>query len=155
MRIEAPIQIEHTFTQRLQAPPEAVFPLLCPVREREWVPGWDPEVVFTRSGVAEPDGVFITLDHGRRAVWYITRHDPESFQVEFIKTIPDFTVSRIRIALKADGVHRTLAEVRYRHTALSPAGQTFVRDFTRESYVKFMEGWEDELNVFLTRKPGR
>ena len=29
------------FTQQLVAEPSAVFPLLCPVREADWIDGWD------------------------------------------------------------------------------------------------------------------
>ena len=149
MKIEAPFHAEHHYLQRLNAPPEAVFPLLCPVREVEWARGWDPEVVYAHSGMAETDGVFITSEQGRQAVWYITRHDPESFFLEMIKTTPGLTACLIRITLRPDGSGRTLADVRYRHTALSPAGRDFVRDFTPEFYVRFMEEWEGELNAYL------
>ena len=37
-----------------------VFPLLCPVREADWIDGWNPVLVLTQSGFAEQDCVFIT-----------------------------------------------------------------------------------------------
>jgi len=30
-----------------------VFPLLCPVLELKWAPGWMPEMVISQSGVVE------------------------------------------------------------------------------------------------------
>ena len=35
MLILPPVRAAHTYTQHLAAPPEAVFPLLCPVRQAE------------------------------------------------------------------------------------------------------------------------
>ena len=44
----------------IEAPPERVFPLLCPVREHEWIPAWKAEMVHSKSGFAELDCVFRT-----------------------------------------------------------------------------------------------
>ena len=151
MKIEIPVQVAHDYTQRLNAPPETVFPLLCPVREAEWAQGWDPRVVYTHSGVAEPGGIFITPDQGREAIWVISRHEPENFRVEFFKTTPGFTVCHIAITLRAGGAGRTLADVRYHYTALSPEGRDFVRGYSPAAYVAFMEEWQDEMNAFLSR----
>jgi hypothetical protein len=60
MRVTKPNHVTRTFTQQLVAEPSKVFPLLCPVREADWLDGWDPLVVFSQSGVAEPDCVFLT-----------------------------------------------------------------------------------------------
>ena len=60
MKIEKPTRATRTFVQKLVAPPERVFPLLCPVREADWLDGWDPLAVYTDSGIAEPGCVFIT-----------------------------------------------------------------------------------------------
>ena len=45
-------------TMRLKGNPEKVFPLLCPVREYEWVEPWRCDLVYTDSGVAELDCIF-------------------------------------------------------------------------------------------------
>ena len=60
MNIRPPNRVTHTYTQRLVAPPAAVFPLLCPVREADWIDGWNPLLVLSHSGLAEPDCVFVT-----------------------------------------------------------------------------------------------
>lgn len=59
------------------APPADVFPLLCPVREREWVEGWQADVLHSRSGLAELGCVFVTQPAaGRRATYVVTRYEP-------------------------------------------------------------------------------
>jgi len=64
-------------TMRVAAAPADVFPLLCPVRERDWIPGWEADVLHSRSGLAEPGCVFLTRPaESRRLAWVVTRHEP-------------------------------------------------------------------------------
>jgi len=88
MQISKPIRATRTYTQRLIAGPDAVFPLLCPVREAEWIDGWDPARVVSTSGVAEADCVFTTAAGPLDAVWYITRHERATGFVEMLKITP-------------------------------------------------------------------
>ena len=39
------------FTHDLAADPDAIFRLLCPVREYEWIHDWSCELVHTTSGL--------------------------------------------------------------------------------------------------------
>ena len=57
MNIIKPLRVARSYTQRLVAEPSAVFPLLCPVREADWIEDWDPICVFSNSGTAEPEGI--------------------------------------------------------------------------------------------------
>lgn len=98
MKIKSPIRAQRTYVQKLSAPPERVFPLVCPVREAEWIEGWDPIVVYSRSGVAEPDCVFITREGERETTWAITDHG----RVEMVRMTPGSTVCKLRIDLSAN-----------------------------------------------------
>ncbi len=149
MKIVAPHRVRRTFRQHLVAPPERVFPLLCPVRESEWVQGWDPTLVVTESGVAEPDCVFVTADREREAVWVVTRLDPASWTIELLKVSPGVTVGHITVTLTAEPAG-TAADVTYQHTAISDAGRDFVDGFTEEFYEAFMKEWEASMNHYLT-----
>ena len=60
MNITKPKRVTRTYTQQLVAEPSAVFPLLCPVREADWIDGWGSISVIAQSGVAERDCVFVT-----------------------------------------------------------------------------------------------
>lgn len=148
MKITAPHRVRHTYRQHIVAPPEKVFPLLCPVRESEWVQGWDPVLVVSASGVAEADCVFVTSDRGRESTWIVTRLDPASWTIELLKVTPGVTVGHIRIALDAEP-GGTAADVTYQHTALSDAGREFIDGFTEEFYVAFMKEWEASMNHYL------
>lgn len=149
MRIIAPRRAGHVYEQTLAGTPDAVFPLLCPVRETEWVPGWCPLEVRSATGVAEPDCVFTTAaDDGTVATWAVTRHDPAAKEVHFLKLTPGVTACRIEIALRA-APGGCKARVAYTHTSLGPSGDAVVEAFTAEAYEAFMRRWEDCLNARL------
>jgi len=149
MKIVEPYRIERTYEQHIEASPDDVFPLLCPVREAEWVPQWDPSVVITHSGVIEPGCVFVTRAEPSDAIWVVTRHEPDRHRVEFIKVTPGLTVGRIRIHLVAEGEAQTRARISYMHTALSPQGEEFVDSFSEPFWREFMQDWETRLNDYL------
>jgi hypothetical protein len=160
MRIAPPDSVSRSYTQHLAAPPEEVFPLLCPVREADWIEGWDPSLVLTRSGVAEADCVFLTPASPQEAIWYITRHEPGAGFVEMLKISPQVTACRLTIQLQPEA-GGTSALVTYRHTSLGPEGDAFVASFTEEFYRQFMRDWESRLNHYLLHRtalsvsPGR
>ena len=134
--IRRPVRVTRNFTQKLDGAPDEVLPLLCPVREVEWVPGWLPRLVLSASGVAERDCVFITPDTaagaGAEAIWTILSHDPDAGTVEMLKVTPGFLVVRLAITLRArEGA--SYAEVSYQYTALSTAGEAYVRERSEEA----------------------
>lgn len=148
MKIIKPKRASHTYRQKLVGSPADVFPLLCPVREADWIRGWDPLLVVSSSGVAERDCAFVTASLPANAVWYVTRHEPDSGFVEMIKLTPGVTACRLSIQLRtAEGGSE--AEVTYCHTSLGPEGDEFVASFTESFYAKFMQDWEARLNHYL------
>jgi hypothetical protein len=154
MRVQAPVRVTRTYVQTLEGTPQQVMPLLCPVREAEWVKGWDPELVLSSCGLVEKDCVFTTRDGEREATWVVTEHAPDRGLVEMIKTTPGFAVVRLSIrlrSLKTDSAasDRTAAEVTYQYTALGAEGEAFVRGRTEAAYLEFMRAWEAALNEHL------
>lgn len=148
MNVKPPNRITRQFTQTLAAPPDEVYPLLCPVREGDWVNGWDPKVVYTDSGLAEADCVFVTPGTTDDVVWVITKHDPESFLLEMIKLIPNMVVAKIVIQLEAipEG---SSADISYSYTSLSEQGDIALDGVSQEHFDAFMRTWEQELNHYL------
>ncbi len=148
MKIVKPTRASHTYTQHLVGAPDAVFPLLCPVREADWIEGWDPVLVVSSSGVAEPDCVFTTPAPPIEAIWYVTRHEPETGFVEMIKITPNVTACKLTIQLRAVACGSE-AVVTYSHTSLGPQGDAFVASFTEGYYREFMQDWESRINHYL------
>lgn len=153
MNIKKPNRKKRSYVQQLDARPEEVFPLLCPVREVDWVPGWLPEQVISGSGVCEHDCIFITPPEDpsepASAVWVVTKHDSENFRLEMYKVTPGHTVSKLEIALESRSNARTAAHVSYELTAIGDRGERFMENFTEAWYEDFMLEWERQLNHYL------
>jgi hypothetical protein len=148
MKIVAPTRVARVYTQHLSAPPDDVFPLLCPVREVEWAHDWEPSLVYSDSGIAEPDCVFLTPSDAGDEVWTITRHDPESWIIEMVMLAPGVVAMHISfVLLPEEG--GCAASVRYVKTSLGPAGDQELARFTEEAWDKFMVTWEREVNAYL------
>jgi hypothetical protein len=149
MRVEKPCRVSRCFTQHLCAPADEVFPLLCPIREMEWVKDWRPKLVVTESGVAEPGCIFVTPGVPEDALWLMRVHDPVDHRLEIIKIIPGMVIGTIAVALSADGESACTADINYAYTALSPHGERAIGEFTEVHFRGFMKTWESELNHFL------
>jgi hypothetical protein len=115
----------------------------------DWVPGWEPLLVITESGVAEPDCVFVTPASPRDAIWLVTRHDPAGGFLEIVKVSPGVTVCRLTVQLRAEGAGCEAA-ITYSHTSLGPVGDELCAAFTEEHYERFMRDWEVRLGHFLS-----
>ncbi|MBI2836863.1 MAG: SRPBCC family protein [Acidobacteria bacterium] len=142
---------ERSYTQRIDASPEVVFPLLCPVREAEWLDGWAYEMIHSESGVAEEGCVFRTEWHDfPESVWMISRHDPSEKVVEFVRITPGIVATRLRIDLKPAPDNGTAAHIRYTHTPISEAGAAFVeKNYSQPVFEHSMAWWEKSMNHFL------
>ena len=150
MRVEKPNRVSRSFTQRLNGSPAAVFELLCPVREADWVNDWRPKLVLSDSGFAEPGCIFITPGIPEDALWLMTEYDPEAYRLEIIKMIPGVVIGRISITLADKGAKGCTADITYAYTSISDHGDRALEEFTEEHFKGFMETWEKELNHYLS-----
>ncbi len=95
------IQKSLNFTQSNTGSIEEVFPLLCPVREKDWLDGWDYRMIYSSSGLIEKDCVFTTLHHGKfETVWHVTQYDKVNYKIEFLRVTPSENVVKINIHLE-------------------------------------------------------
>ena len=142
------------YTQHIDAAPAAVFPLLCPVREGEWLDGWAEgcEMVHSRSGVAEPGCVFRT-HHPDRPVttWVITAHDPEAAVVEFARVTPELDATTLRIVVSENASGASDVHVRYAVVPLSAdAAPQVVDRWAPARFEQDMRWWERSMNHYLS-----
>ena len=105
--------------------PEQVFPLLCPVREYDWIDGWSCVMVCSDSGVAERGCVFRTRSELGDEVWTVSRYEPAR-AIEFVRFTAGVQMMTMDIDLTLWQEQTTKARVRFTYTALSPAGVTAI-----------------------------
>jgi hypothetical protein len=136
------------YSQSIDAAPEAVFPLLCPVREKAWLPGWEARMIHSRSGRAELGAVFASPHAIGETVWVITRHEAPQ-RIGFVRWQPDGVVVEIDIALEAEGEARSKVDIRYVFTAVRDAAA--LQEITPAFWQGMMRTWESRMNAFLAR----
>ena len=143
------MRVAHEAVLTISALPEAVFPLLCPVREAEWVPGWQYRLVYSQSGVAELGCVFTTPnDDGSETVWIVTGYVPPE-RIEFAWVWPERIATRLEIALAPAPGHMTSVTLRYTYTSLSPTGDDILRRYDEAWFAEKMHRFEEALNRYL------
>jgi hypothetical protein len=140
-----------SYTQTINAEPDIVFPLLCPVREAEWAEGWRCKVISAQSGLAEKNGVYATQQVGQDdAIWLITQWDTTSHTIEFVYFIPGLRVTRLNISVRRQAAQRSCVNITYVHTGITEAGNRMIEKvFTDEHFAAEMKHWETSMNHYL------
>ena len=143
------------YRQTLHAAPERVFPLLCPERERDWLPGWEAHWIHSTSGLAEPGAVFATrgaTGDAPEVIWVVAEHRPPT-HLHFVRWHPGEMVVDLQLDLQPAGgdapVHMTWLDIRYTFTALSAAGGARIEAITAAQWQEQMTFWETSLNRWL------
>jgi hypothetical protein len=116
-----------TVSVPVDASPERIFPLLCPVREYDWIDGWACQLVHSRSGVVEEGCVFVTEHPPEgKTIWFTSRHDPAARRVEFVRVTPESHASRMAIAVTPRGAGGSALDFAYAFTSLGARGDAFL-----------------------------
>jgi len=143
-------RVTRTYRQSIDAPPERVFRLVCPVREAEWLDGWQHTMIHSQSGLVEEGAVFSTPSPGEQdTVWVVTRRDPVKRIVEFARFTPGSRVCLLRIAVRSDRRGRSLVDIAYTYTGITAAGNAFVDGLSEEMFLKAVTFWEASMNHWL------
>ncbi len=143
-------RITRTYRQTINASPDDVFPLLCPVREAEWLDGWRYTMLHSQCGLVEEGAVFSTPGDGEEdTVWVVTRHDPARRVVEFTRFTPGSRVCVLDIGVTPADQGHSHVDIAYTYTAIAPAGDTFIERFTEASFRGAVTFWEASMNHWL------
>jgi hypothetical protein len=142
-----------SYVQHIETSPEVVFPLLCPVREGEWLEGWADrcEVIWSASGLAEPGCVFRTTEVGLPdTIWIITDHDPDRGVVTFARVTPGLAASTLRIEVADSGEGTSAVSIRYTILPTSTEGAAYATArYDRTDLLASIVWWERSMNHYL------
>ena len=132
---------------RQPAPPEEVFPQLCPTREYDWIEYWRCRLLYTESGFAEEDCIFST-DLDAHETWVVTRYEPPE-RIEFcIFTDAEVVVRlKIRVSDRGDGTSDLDWERIY--TVVGPEGRPRVDRLRADEVEDRMREVNERLAHFL------
>lgn len=127
----------------------SVFPLLCPVREFDWIESWDCDLVYSDSGVAENNCVFQTDRPGEgKRTWVVSRYEPDRF-IEFVIFQQDSVIIKLDIALSENEDGTTGMNIRHTMTGLSHNGNRLIDNLPPDYIRKRWEFLARALNHYL------
>lgn len=133
----------------LSGSPEQVFPLLCPVREYDWIPGWECVMIHSQFGVAEMDCLFRTDFPGEEGrIWQVSVYDPPR-NIGFVSVVPGMMTVALRIGLEAlehGGTRATWTRV---YTALGPRGEAYLERAAGGGHARRSAALEEWLETYL------
>ncbi len=139
-----------SFVQKILARPATVFPLLCPVREYEWIEPWRCRLLHSNSGFAEKNCVFTTRSPGEASddVWVISRYEPVH-GIEFVR-VNAMRVMCYSIELEDNGDGTTTVTNEQTLIGLNAGGNEFIRkERNSDSFAFEMRMGEAMLNHYV------
>ncbi len=140
----------YAYTQTINALPEEVFPLLCPVREAEWLDEWDYSMIYSVTGFAEPGAVFSTSSPGEQdTIWIVTKHDRQNMIVEFTRFTPFNRTCVLRIRAMQLNEACSSVDIEYVYVSFSEEGNDYLRNYSKDEFDKNMKFWEDSMNHYI------
>jgi hypothetical protein len=143
-------RITRNYQQKINASSSTVFSLLCPVREAEWLSGWDYELIYSVSGVAEEGCVFTSSQKGEKdTIWLITKRDEDKKEIEFVRITPESRVAKLNISVEDADDGTSLVNITYVFTALNESGNKFLESLTEDKFNENMKFWEYSMNHFI------
>ena len=131
-------------------PPEVIFPMVCPVREYEYSPGWECDIVYLDSGLAEQGGVFTTHSHGegdQRDVWVISRYD-KNRAIEFVR-VNGMRSMVYRTELQGTETGGTVVSCEQVITGLTEEGNQRIQTLQQSDFTAMLSHWQELLQHYL------
>jgi len=151
--IDPSFKAEHvirSYEQTIKANPARVFDLLCPVKEAEWLDGWDYFLLHSESGLAEEGCVFLSRQEGEKdTIWMITRRDVTKREIEFVRATPESRIAKLSITVDEKTTNVSKVKITYIITALCEEGNRFLEAFTQDNFGGAMKFWEASMNYYL------
>jgi len=134
----------------LLAPPSRVLALFTARGERDWAPGWNPEML---SGAEERGSAFRTRDtHGQETVWVVTEYEPLQGRVSYARAALGSNIGLVDVICTQAAAGGTDVSVRYTLTALSESGRAFVRTFLEAGqYSRMIDEWRAATTEALAK----
>lgn len=120
--------------------------------EREGSPQWLPHFISPPDGARIVRGAvfFTTNEHGEQT-WVLTAYEPQEGLLSYCIFWARFVLSELDIRVLKSGGETSSAEVLYRHTALSPEGDSLVARLA-EHHGAMGPHWEHAINEALRKR---
>ncbi len=128
-----------------------MFPLLCPEREKEWLPGWDARMIHSGQRRRRARRGFRDRACGRpHAAGCVAEYDPPR-RIAFARWQPDGLVVHIEIVLARQHTGGTAVGICYTFTAVTETGASTLAAMGEDAWLKNMGAWQASMNQWFAR----
>jgi hypothetical protein len=143
-------RVIRSYTQTIHAAPDEVHALICPVREAEWLDGWEYRMIYSESGLAEEGCVFTSRSAADpETLWVVAVRDDSRRHTRFVRITPGSRLAVVDIHVAPAAENTSHVRIVYTITALTEEGNRFVEAFTQDAFQEDMRFWEATMNHYL------
>ena len=127
--------------------PQALFKLLCPTTEYDWIPYWECELLHSSSGYAEYNAIFRTKINGPEETWVCTRYEPDK-AVQYVRVSKNMC-GKLDISIIDNGDGTVTNTWITTVSALNSEGNKYV-EVELENYEKRFKAVSEALKHYIT-----
>ena len=153
-------RVEKVSTIEIKTSPDWIFPLACPVEELRWIPNWEYNLAYSKSGINENNCIFYEWSSGPiffgkdvNTTWVTTLYDPEKHRVHFLLNMEGKAVIKWEFKCNQTGPNVSTVTWKLTFTALDKdangldpqavyAGLTLIMDFLSNTLKHYCETGE-------------
>ncbi|MFC1889722.1 hypothetical protein ACFL4G_08210 [Thermodesulfobacteriota bacterium] len=125
--------------ERIEATPEKIFPLACPVEELKWIDGWQYDLVFSESGVNEYNCIFdegfsgpALFNEPVTTTWVTSLHDRSKGLVQFVLVASDRAIGKFDVSITGLGNGESSVRWDFTITSMKEAASNAIDETTAE-----------------------
>lgn len=146
-------KITRSSSFRIPAAIEDVFPLFGPIREKDWAEGWNPDIIYSSTGLVDLHMIFRTKA-GNTAegfyTWVVSQYCPAEFFIEYT-VFTQFRVWFVSVQCTAASEH-THVSVTYSYIGTSEGGNEMNQKAMEDIFSDDLCDWQEAINHFLVKK---
>jgi hypothetical protein len=124
-------RFQTTFSGTWKTTMENFFPLLCPAREADWIPGWTAKILYSEAeGVASPNCVFRTDETNAAwgtGLWYFIGYEKNKY-VEVLRNNKN-TIMQMKVEAKENGDGTVTGTWHILNSAITEIGNQEIQEF--------------------------
>ncbi len=148
-------RVEKKITKTIKASPQKIFPLACPVEELKWIPEWEYDLIYSKSGVNETHCIFneyksglLFFDKPIATTWVTALHDPENHCILFELNLSQKAV--IQLNFKCEQIEDNLSTCTWHmvFTAIDQEANSITKDQIGEKLEFIMTFLSEALKQY-------
>lgn len=149
-------QIKCELEKMIKGKPEEIFPMLCPVLEEKWIPGWEYKLIHSKSGFNETGCIFQEDFSGTHyfeepvtATWLTILHDRTAGKVKFIIYYENRALAETSVGI--DGTDEGFSCVRWNKvlTLIDPATERFTDEDLKQKGIDSLGFIAENLAIYF------